>query len=106
MKQRDAAIANGFDSVDMNATIIPLPKQDASHGRVLGISLSNAASLQVRFDQGVSYWRWRSVGPNSRSGAFDFAAGVDKQAEAVAMMNGLVEGGGHATQLFVRVRQS
>lgn len=107
MEQRDCAIVNGFDYIDMKSEVISKDKRDTQHGRVLEITLSNGSTLQIRFDQGVSYWRARSLGAYDGTAIkFDFAADETDQAEVVAKMDCMVEGGAQSTQLFVRMQRS
>jgi len=105
LSQRDAAIVNGFDFLEMTAKAIPMPKRQTMHGRILELGFSSGTRLYVRLDQGISYWRAMHLRHSRRANiGFNFFADEISQAEAIAEMAVEIEGADHATQLFLKTR--
>lgn len=101
---RDRVVAESFAYAGMCADLQLGDAAGTGHGRLLEVRWSSGATLGIRLDQGVSYWR---AAPSSARAAcyFNFHQGDTRaQAERVAELRLRVEGAQLPTQIFVKVR--
>ena len=101
---RDGSVEAVFDYLGLEAKVTAGPAAGVEHSRKLNITFASGASLTVRLDQGLSYWR--ASRSNSRQVTFFDTQNTDTSAngERLARMAVEVEGGQLPTQLFVKVR--
>lgn len=76
---------------------------EIEHGRPLRITLSSNRVLEIRFDQGMGYWRVPASTHHHQS-RFDFNMAPQTQAARIADLSNFVEGGYGGTQVFLSVR--
>lgn len=84
------------------------PSSALQHSRQLRIELSSGEVLNLRFDQGVGYWRVSSrPEPGSKGPWFDFGNSDAKaQADRIESLNLQIEGQFAPTQIFAAVRKT
>lgn len=116
LRDRDAVIEAAFDYIGVGAKVEALERQRLSHGRVLRVEFGDGATLNVRLDQGLSYWRVPRMSPGARAvpSHFNFSgpqalgphrkAAIERQAKDVAELRLPVEGDVHPTEVFLKVR--
>lgn len=93
-----------FEAVDLKTKVrVYENRMEIEHGRPLRIVFSTGKIVDVRFDQGMGYWRI----PNSTNfqlRRFDFDLDPRGQAQRLKMINPPITGHGTPTQVFLSVR--
>jgi hypothetical protein len=105
MKARDEVLVLVLGNLG-NVSVIPAKAMQ--HSRQLRIELSSGDALNLRFDQGVGYWRVSPrPEPGSKGSWFDFGnSDAMAQAERIASLNLQIEGQFAPTQIFATVRKT
>ncbi len=100
---RESVLTIVFREIGLHTQVRLADGRQAAHGRMLEIGFESGASVTIRFDQGVSYWRI-SRSTEYRKKLFDFSErNPEKQARQLLKCTASLEGGGFPTQLFVKI---
>lgn len=103
---RNAVLAASFAYSGMNARLQVGNTAETGHARSLDVQWASGASMGIRLDQGVSYWR--SAMSNHRDETyFSFQrVSIETLAERVAELRLKVEGGQLKTHIFIKSRDA
>lgn len=103
-ENRDCALVEAFDFCGMNAVVRNIPKQQASHARMLEIHTEGGHKFKLWMDQGFSYWQIPKPGVTSISRTranFPFDAPAKIQGEELSVPKYSVDGQTFSTHIFV-----
>lgn len=104
MQLRDAVLKRLFEQSGLPLTLTSVDKKTAGHGRLLEVVWRSQATLTIRLDQGVSYWR-AGRGKSVRDVEFNLETpDIDRAADQLLNLRIPVEGADHSTQIFVKRR--
>lgn len=102
MQQRDRAIEEGFDYLDITSRVITKDKRNTEHGRLFEVRFSTGQCLQIRFDQGFGYWRVGDISQNRYiDKRYDFSADLAVQGKRLATIDVPIVGSDHPTQIIL-----
>lgn len=103
-RTRDEVMVASFAYADINTRLLVGHAAETGHARTLEVKWASGASIGVRLDQGVSYWRAASSSPRELT-FFGFQrVPIKIQAERIAELKLKIEGGQLPTQVFVKMR--
>lgn len=103
-RMRDEVLNASFAYAGINMRLLLGDTADTGHARTLEVEWASGAKLNIRLDQGVSYWRAAPSNPRSLT-FFSFQRiPVKNQAERLAELKLKIEGGQLPTQIFVKAR--
>lgn len=83
----------------LDVTVYLRPRNELSHDRLLSMTWTDGAKLEVTLDQGFGFWR------PARMTSFDFTADITEQVARLGRLNYLVEGQkGARTPILIGVK--
>ncbi|MBF2761573.1 MAG: DEAD/DEAH box helicase [Ectothiorhodospiraceae bacterium AqS1] len=101
---RDNILKGVLEYIDVETKVTSKALSKIDHSRFMEIRFRSGKTVTVRFDQGVSYWRYAHKN-SSYQDYFDlFSDDIDTQSAQLAKLKIAIEGGSTPTFLFIKTQ--